>query len=225
MTNITPSTARIQEEAVDFRSPASESVGFAIGGAVNYLLDTTDTQTINIATNAADIATLEDNIYLRGTAYTESVLYNLTDPFGETLIATLIISGKANPLGQAKFRMDYGFNQAYATASYTLGPSFATAVTYSTRFRVSYTIGASAETNVIDITNNGAVSSGAPPQTGTFLGSWNYLDGNFSVHQFNLLADDTVTFRVYVDFNRLTGAAFGATFQANALNMCLTQLR
>lgn len=52
MTDITPATAMIQEEAVNFRSAVSQSVGYAMGGAINYCLTTIPTLATQASLNA-----------------------------------------------------------------------------------------------------------------------------------------------------------------------------
>lgn len=218
MTDITPSSARIQQEAEDFRSPVSEASMFAIGGGVNECLDRTDTQATQIAALQATDAEYAPKIYQRG--FTHTVYsYSLTEPFSETLIATNALTVRANPSANAIVALNFLFNEAYASASYNI--TTVGGISYQATFRVTRQINAGSQVNIVNLSNTGSLTA----ESGTFFSNWKFLQKNLEFDTFTNTSDSTVTYRVFVDFNVTVGIIAAATFSATDLVLDAIQLR
>ena len=223
MTDITPSSARIQVEAEDFRSPVSEASMFAIGGAINECLDRTDQDATDIAALQAQDVVFARSIYQRGEIGT-SYGYTLNEPFGETLVTTAALTVRANPDENTVIQLNFKFNEGTASASYSVtgGPSGST---FTTTFRVTRQINAGAETNIISYSQSSSLGALAN-ETGVFLGAWRGFQKNIETDIITITTDSTVTYRIYVDFNVTFGAPFTAgSFSASNLGFSVLQLR
>jgi len=227
MANLPSSFVYVNDVEVSQDAPVTEALNSKLGSNDNYLKDTTDTNSSDIADLQATDAEFQPKLYSRSYAFT-SYGYSLSEPFSETNIATLTMTNvRANPDNNVLNEIQIWNETPISSASYSIIVGTGT-VNYETKLRLTKQIGAGSETDLVNITKTGSASAHTVGTvSGDFLGAFEYLNKNIYVHEFSNSSDTTVTYRLYVDFNNTGGGGSltSATFTASGLYMRGIQLR
>ena len=221
MADLPSSFVKVNDVEVAQDAPVTEALFSKLGSNDNYLKDESDSQDTDIATINSTLTTHAGAIYSRG-YIGQSVSYSLTEPFGETKIAEITLPVKGNPSSSIVDRLDLAFNEATATASYSV--TAAAAGSYNTRFRLTRQIGAGSETTLVDQITVDSYTSGT--LAGTFLGAFKALFKNYYYSTYSSSVNVNTVYRLYVDFNVVAGmAGVSASFSASGLAFEAMQMR